>query len=68
MTIVLYSCSTTTIKPKIPELDPLAKITFPKPSLDLLGFELKKIVLDRIWNCEDRLETLKGQIKSYNER
>jgi len=62
----LFSCGNTVIKPKIPVLDPIKVIRFNKPELDCLGKPLKKIVLDRIYNCEGRIETLRGQIKAYN--
>jgi len=65
-TIALFSCGNVTIKPKIPELEPLKVIRFSQPELDILGEPLKIIILDRIFNCEDRIETLRGQIRSYN--
>ncbi len=68
MMMVLYSCSNTCVqqKDKLKELDPIHKVRISKPSLDCLGKPLKKVVLDRILNCDDRLETLELQIKAHN--
>lgn len=66
----LYSCGSTCIQERdvLKELDPINKVIFPKPALDCLSMPLKVIVLDRIWNCEDRLEILSNQIKAHNAK
>lgn len=64
----LYSCAVATCeKIKIQEIDPLEKKRFAKPLLNCLGFDLKKTVLDRIWNCEDRVTTYEDSVKDYNK-
>ncbi len=67
-TMVLFSCGSTTKKAGIPELKPLQVIHFSKPELNCLGAPLKQVVIDRILNCEGRLDTIQGQIKAYNNK
>jgi len=67
LTILLSSCASATCeKAPIKELDPLNIKRFAKPALDCLGIPFKKIVLDRIWNCEDRIESYRNLIIDYN--
>lgn len=67
MMIVLSSCSSTCPKVEIPILETIKKVEFKQGELNCLGKPLKIIVVDRIKNCENRLDTLNNQIKALNK-
>lgn len=64
--IGLSSCGSTCPKPNFPQLEPIDRVTFNLPELNCLSRNLKIIVVDRIENCESRMDTLRGQIRAYN--
>ncbi len=67
MTMALSSCGTCVITTSsIPVLEPIQKVRFNKDELNCLGKPMKKVVIDRILNCEERLDTINNQIKAYN--
>ena len=67
MTVIgLSSCGNTCVKPSFPQLEPINIQTFRLSDLNCLDHNLKVVVVDRIENCENRLNTLQNQIRAYN--
>ena len=67
-TTLLSNCASTVCpKVSIPVLEPLKVVHFKQGKLNCLEDGMKKIVVDRIKNCEGRIGTLNNQIDALSK-